>query len=120
MKILVTAESLDVEGKVDPRFGRARQFALIDTESGEVVFIENSQNLNAPQGAGIQAAQTAARHGAQVVITGNVGPKAFTTLSAAGISVCTGATGTVREAVEQYQTGQLAEAGGANVEGHWT
>jgi len=119
MKVVVTSEGNTLDSPVDPRFGRARYFLLVDSESGEAAAHDNEQNLNAPQGAGIQAAQTVARLGAKAVLTGHVGPKAFATLQAAGVAVCTGATGTVREAVEQFRAGQLQAAKKPDVEGHW-
>jgi len=120
MKVVVTAQGPGLDSPVDPRFGRARQFVLVDTDSGEFTAHDNAQNLNAPQGAGIQAAQTAARLGAEAVLTGHVGPKAFATLRAGRVAVYTGVTGTVREAVERFKAGQLRAADGADVEGHWT
>lgn len=119
MKIIITSEGPGRNSRVDPRFGRAKHFLLIDTETGEASSHDNAQNLNAPQGAGIQAAQAVARLGAGAVLTGNVGPKAFMTLHAANIAIYTGAAGTVNEALEQYNQGQLQQATKANVEGHW-
>jgi len=69
-------------------------------------------------GAGIQAAQTIASKGVKVVITGNVGPNAFQALSAAGIEVMTGASGTVKEAIEKFKNGQLSKAGSPTVGEH--
>ncbi|NLF07934.1 MAG: dinitrogenase iron-molybdenum cofactor biosynthesis protein, partial [Pirellulaceae bacterium] len=74
---------------------------------------------NAPQGAGIQAAQTVARLGAEALLTGHVGPKAFATLSAANVAVFTGAAGTVKEAVDQFNNGKLERAAQSDVRGHW-
>ncbi len=119
MKIAVTSQGTELDSPVDPRFGRARYFLLVDTQTEESSAKDNAQNLNAPQGAGIQAAQAVVNHGAEALITGNVGPKAFATLSAAGVQVCVGATGTVREAVQRWKAGQLQVAQKANVEGHW-
>ena len=119
MKIIITSEGPGLTSRVDPRFGRAKHFVLFDTETGEASSHDNAQNLNAPQGAGIQAAQTVAQLGAEAVLTGHVGPKAFTTLHAANVAVYTGATGTVNETIEQYKKGQLQLATKANVEGHW-
>ena len=119
MKVVVTSQGNTLDSPVDPRFGRARFFVLVDTESGEHAAHDNAQNLNAPQGAGIQAAQAVARLGAEAVLTGHVGPKAFATLQAAGITVCTGAVGTVREAVEQFRSGRLQTVQKADVQGHW-
>jgi len=119
MKIAVTSSGRDLESEVDPRFGRASYFILVDSESMAFDVVENSQNFNAPQGAGIQAAQIVADHGADVVISGNCGPKAYKTLSAAGIQVMVSVAGTVKEAVEGYRTGKLETAQAPNVEGHW-
>lgn len=119
MKVVVTAQGAGLDSPVDPRFGRARYFVLVNTESGHHAGHDNAQNVGAPQGAGIQAAQTVARLGAEAVLTGHVGPKAFATLQAAGIAVYTGASGTVREAVEALQGGRLQAAAKPDVEGHW-
>jgi predicted Fe-Mo cluster-binding NifX family protein len=119
MKVIVTAQGPNIDSPVDPRFGRARYFLLIDTDTRECSAHDNAQNLNAPQGAGIQAAQTVARLGAEAVLTGHVGPKAFTALQAAGITVYTGASDTVQKAVERLVAGGFSAADGADVEGHW-
>jgi predicted Fe-Mo cluster-binding NifX family protein len=120
MKVVVTAQGTGLDSPVDPRFGRARYFVLVDTDSGEHAGHDNAQNLNAPQGAGIQAAQTVARLGAEAVLTGHVGPKAFATLRAAGIAIYAGASGTVREAIDGLTSGRLQPVAKADVEGHWT
>jgi len=119
MKIVVTSHGTNLDSPVDARFGRAKHFLLVDTDTMQTTAHDNAQNLNAPQGAGIQAAQAVFRLGAGAVITGNVGPKAFTALQAAGIAVYLGASGTVKEAVEQFQAGRLQLADSANVVGHW-
>jgi len=119
MRIAVSAKGADLDCPVDERFGRARGFILVDPETWAFECVPNAQNLEAPQGAGIQAARTVAERGAEVLITGHVGPKAFRTLSAAGIEVVSGATGTVREAVKAYLSGRLEAADAADVEGHW-
>jgi len=80
---------------------------------------DNSQNLNAAQGAGIQAAETVVRLGAEAVVTGNVGPKAFRALNAAGIKMYLSGEGSVADAVRKFKAGELKEASTANVEGHW-
>jgi len=106
--------------QVDPRFGRAEYFIVVDEETNEATPNENGQNLAAAQGAGIQAGQNVAALGVYAVLTGNVGPKAFTTLNAAGVKVYVGASGSVKDAIEQFHAGQLECANQANVQGHWT
>jgi len=120
MKVAVTAMGSELTSEVDPRFGRAKCFLVVDTETGECIPHDNAQNLNAAQGAGIQAGRTVSELGVDAVITGNVGPKAYATLQAGGIKAYVGAAGTVEAALEQFKSGQLKCAAGANVEGHWS
>jgi len=119
MKIAITAKGKTFESDVDSRFGRAENFILIDSDTESIDIVDNVQNLNAAQGAGIQAAQTIVNSGAQCLITGHCGPKAFTVLSAANVSIYTGASGTVRDAWEAYKKGALTKSASADVEGHW-
>jgi len=119
MKIVVTAQGPTADSPVDPRFGRARYFMVFDTETGAFTAHDNVQNPNAAQGAGIQAAQAVVELGAQAVLTGNVGPKAFATLQAGSVTIYPGASGTVRKALESLKAGRLEPAAKANVEGHW-
>ena len=119
MKIAVTSKGPTLDDEVDPRFGRAQVFLVVDTETGEFEAVDNKQNLEAAQGAGIQAGRIVAEHGAGVVITGHCGPNAFRTLSAAGVKVVIGADGTVKDAVEKFKSGELKPAEDADVEGHW-
>jgi len=120
MKIVITSNGNTLESEVDQRFGRAAGFMVYDTQSGEFHWASNDQNLNAAQGAGIQAAETVSRMGADCVITGHCGPKAFRTLSAAGIQVITGAQGTVGHVIAEFKAGRLQPSGNPDVEGHWT
>lgn len=119
MKILITSSGETLDALVDPRFGRAEKSILFDTETAQHEVIDNLKNLNATQGAGIQAAENASRLGAEYVITGHCGPKAFRTLQAAGIKIILWSEGTVAEAIEKFKTGALSVAEQANVEGHW-
>ena len=120
MKVAVTAQGTDMGSQVDPRFGRAKYFIVADTDTGQFTAEDNAQNLNAVQGAGIQAAQNVVDLGVEAVITGNVGPKAFAALQAGGVKVHTGGTGTVAEALEKFKAGELESVSKANVEGRWT
>lgn len=119
MKVAVTAQGPSLSAALDPRFGRAQCFVVVDPETQDFVAVDNAVNLNAVQGAGIQAGKRVADLGVQAVITGHVGPKAFAALQAGGVQVYTGATGTVADAVKQFQAGQLRSADKADVEGHW-
>jgi predicted Fe-Mo cluster-binding NifX family protein len=117
MKICVTAVADRLDAQVDPRFGRSQYFVIVDPATMEFEARPNPA-LNAPGGAGIQAAQAMVNEGVNVVISGNMGPNAFQVLSAAGVKIATGAYGTVKDAIALYQTGKLTEAGTATVTAH--
>ena len=119
MKVAITSQGSDLSSPVDPRFGRAKCFMVVDTDTGAFEAHDNTQNLNAAQGAGVQAGRTVAELGAEAVVTGHVGPKAFATLQAAGVKIYIGAKGSVKEALEQFKAGMLSCADQASVEGHW-
>jgi predicted Fe-Mo cluster-binding NifX family protein len=118
MKICVSAFSGSLDAEVDSRFGRCASFVIVDSETMEFNAVSN-ESSSAAHGAGIQAAQAVANMGVEVVLTGNVGPNAFSVLSAAGIKIVTGVSGSVREAVEKYKKGQLKEVGNPTVGGHF-
>jgi predicted Fe-Mo cluster-binding NifX family protein len=117
MKIGVTSTGENLDADVDQRFGRCRYFIIVDTESMEFEALSN-ENAMASGGAGIQAAQTIANKGVDAVITGNVGPNAFQTLSAAGIKIYTGASGKIRETIDKCKRGELKETESPNVGSH--
>jgi len=117
MKIGITSTGENLDANVDQRFGRCKYFLIVDTESMEFEVLSN-ENAMASGGAGIQAAQTIAKTGAEVVVTGNVGPNAFQTLSAAGMKIFTGASGTIKESIEKYKKGELKETEAPNVGSH--
>ncbi len=119
MKVAVSCTGRDLDTQVDPRFGRAANFLFVDTETLAFEAVSNNQNLQAAQGAGVQAASMVARMRPAAVLTGHCGPKAFQVLQAAGVPVYTGVSGTVREAVARYKEGKLTPAQAPNVEGHW-
>jgi predicted Fe-Mo cluster-binding NifX family protein len=118
MKIAVSSTGPDLDAQVDPRFGRAQYLLVVDTDTLEFEALQNP-NVAAGGGAGIQTAQMIAAKGAQAVLTGNCGPNAYQTLSAAGITVHVGATGTVREAVERFKRGEFQATAAASVPGHF-
>ena len=64
MKLIFTTNGSDLAARVDPSFGRAPNVRPHDPESAPLQVISNQQNLNAAQGAGIQAAQTIVKAGA--------------------------------------------------------
>ena len=119
MKVAVTSQGKDLDSQVDPRFGRAAYILVVDTDRMDYTVLDNSENLNALKGAGINAAAMVGESGVETLITGFCGPNAFKTLNAANVNVANDASGTVRSAVEAFKKGELPIADSANVEGHW-
>ena len=84
MKLAISIAGQALDSPFDARFGRAESFCLVDTDTGAWTAHANPA-LSASGGAGVQAAQFVAKLGAQAVVSGAYGPKAYDTLSAANI-----------------------------------
>ncbi len=108
-----------LDARLDPRFGRAQGYLLCDTATGAVRRLDAASNMSLAQGAGIQAAQAAADAGAEAVITGHVGPKAFSALRRGGIAIYLSTHATARQALRALADGNLAPAAEPDREGHW-
>lgn len=118
MKIAVSSTGDHIDSSIDPRFGRCAYFLIVETNDMAFEAFEN-QNMSLGGGAGIQSAQFVASQGVKAVITGNCGPNAARTLSAAAVDLVLGQTGTVREAVEKYKRGDLKTGTQPNVADHY-
>ncbi|MCM8900251.1 NifB/NifX family molybdenum-iron cluster-binding protein [Caldicoprobacter algeriensis] len=106
MKVCVTATGNSVESPLDPRFGRAAFFVLVDTDSMEFECIRNDAAFTGG-GAGVTASQLMVDKGVDAVVTGNIGPNAMNVLKAVGIGVYRGVNGSVKENVERLKKGLL-------------
>jgi len=106
MKICITSLGDNLDSKVDPRFGRAMYFIIIDTETDDFEVIKNPA-VDAGGGAGTQSSQLMMDKGVKVVITGNIGPNAMQILKSADIKILTKADGTVKEVYHAYKEGKL-------------
>ncbi len=118
VKIAISATGPDLDADVDPRFGRCQYFIIVDAETMQFEALENS-SAAAAGGAGISAAQMVANKGVEVVLTGNCGPNAYQTLSAAGVQVISGVSGTVRDAVQAHKAGKFRPSAQPNVASHY-
>lgn len=114
-KIAVSSEGPTLDDAVDPRFGRAGGFVVVDLPDMTISYIDNGASQAMSMGAGIETAERMARAGVEVVLSGYVGPKAFEALSAAGIKICQNVEGiSVGEAVERFRKGEYPFADAPN------
>ncbi len=119
MKIAVSSQGKEKSSPVDPRFGRAAWFVILDSSTGDVVdVLDNRAAQEAAHGAGINAATVVAESGAQAVLTGRMGPKAFAVLDAAGVKVISSMSGTVEEAFAKFRAGSLEHDAAPSSNGH--
>jgi predicted Fe-Mo cluster-binding NifX family protein len=119
MKIAITSTGKDLNAQIDPRFGRAQYILIVDQGGTLVEAIDNSTNLNALRGAGIQAAKVIADRKVDVLMTGHCGPNAFKALDSAGVKVAIEQSGTGKDALDRLARNELTYADKPNVEGHW-
>ena len=110
MKLCVSSTGPAIDATVDPAFGRALYFLVVETDSLVLEVVENTA-ASGGQGAGIAAAQLISDKGVDGLLTGYVGPHAFQALHAAGIKIFEGATHkeTVREAIAKFNKGEYPE-----------
>jgi predicted Fe-Mo cluster-binding NifX family protein len=122
MKIAITTMSPSIDAQVDPRFGRGAYFLVVESDTLEWQ-AEANPAVNASGGAGVQAAQIVAQHGAQVAISGDFGPNAYEALTAAGVQMFLTPAGeslTASDLLARYQRGELKQVTGPTGPGHHT
>ncbi len=104
MLIAITALENSVQSEIDPRFGRAAYYMIVNTETDEVTVHNNSDGVGASNGAGTGAAQTLSEYGVEALYTGSVGPKAADVLQKANIPYYENITGTVQNLLDQLKS----------------
>jgi len=109
MKICISSTGPNISDKVDPRFGRCQYFLIFDTETKKSEAISN-QGVQQGSGAGVSAAQLVADKDIEAIITGNIGPNAFTVLGQSGVKIYAGVFDlSCEEALEKFQNNDLTE-----------
>ncbi len=108
-KICITAQGPELNSPIDPRFGRAQFFLIIDPKDVKIEAVKNP-NTDAPHGVGIKSAHLLSLKGVGIVLTGHVGPKADQVLQAAKIQIITGISGTAKDVYDDY-INQVSDVG---------
>ncbi len=110
MKIAISSTGENLESEVDVRFGRCPYFLIAEIENKEIKNVKAIENTAKAQmgGAGISASEIVANEKVDVVITVNMGPRAFQVFSQFGIKIYQ-AQGKVKDVVQQFIEGELTE-----------
>ncbi len=110
MKIAISSTGETLESQVDARFGRCPYFLIAEIENKEIKNVKTIENTAAAQmgGAGISAAEIVANEKVEVVVTANVGPRAFSVFGQFGIKIYQG-QGKVKDVVQEFIDGKLKE-----------
>ncbi len=109
MKILFTAEGIEWNSPVDPRFGRSKFFFIYNEETKTIETYDNRAIADEAHGAGPKTAQKMAEYKVDIVITGNgPGGNAATVIQQLGTKVYAGAGDmTIKEAYDAYKKDDL-------------
>lgn len=109
MKIAISSTGPFLNDQIDARFGRCGYFIIIDSETMAHEAVPN-ENVSSTRGAGISAALLLVNQRVDVVLTGNLGPKAANVFDAVGIRFITGVSGIVGDAVKRFtDSGDVAQ-----------
>ncbi len=117
MKIAFTASASELNAEMDSRFGRCCNFLIYDLDVDDYQVFKNEQAQTAG-GAGVSSAQFLDEKGVDAVVSGRFGPRAVRALNTAGITIYSGAEGTVLEALEDYRAGKLKKTEEATARRH--
>lgn len=111
MRIAASADSKDgLDSVIAPHFGRCPYFILVDVDGTNVLSVSAVDNPYFTQHQPGQVPAFVHSHGADVMLTGGMGGRAIMFFQQFGVEPVTGASGTVRRALEAYLGGQLTGA----------
>jgi len=99
-----------LEGVMSHHFGRCPYYSFVNMEDGQVKGVEVMPNPYYGQHAPGVVPEFIHRQGAEVMITGGMGSRAVASFDQFGVQVVTGASGSVRYALERYLSGELTGA----------
>lgn len=115
MRVAISVETKNgLDSAIAQHFGRCPYFAIIDLEEREV---KDIQVIDNPFYGNHQPGEVPAfinQQKANVMLSGGMGGRAIQFFQQYGIKAATGATGTVRQTLEQYLGGTLTEAAPCN------
>jgi predicted Fe-Mo cluster-binding NifX family protein len=111
MRIAISAENQNgLDSPVSPHFGRCPCYILVDVKGREVTAVTAVDNPYYGKHAPGQVPGFIQSQGADVMLAGGMGRRAVSFFQQYGIEAVTGASGTVRQAMQRYLGGELRGA----------
>ena len=107
---VASADERGLEGQVSQHFGRCPSYTFVEIAEGSIHESRVEANPFADGHAPGQVPAFIAKLGAQVIITGGIGQRAIGFFEEQGVSVAAGYQGGVRDAVEAFLRGEIAES----------
>ena len=108
MRIAISADDWNgLDSVVSPHFGRCPYYILVDVDGHEVEAVNAIDNPYYGQHSPGVVPGFIHSQGVNVMLTGGMGRRAIAFFEQFGIEAVTGASGTVRHALELYLGGQL-------------
>jgi predicted Fe-Mo cluster-binding NifX family protein len=105
-----TLQNQGLSSEISMHFGKSPFFTFLKMENNEIKNVETVESRGRHTGGAITPAEIILNHNADVLVCGNLGSKAVNMLKNSGLKVYSGASGTVKEAVEKYLAGELSTA----------
>lgn len=99
------------ESIMGQHFGRVPYFAIVDMEKKDISFIDNTSEHFGGMG---KPPELLRSNDVEIMLCSALGPKAIQLFESYGIEIFVGASGTVRNTMEQWKNGNLREATDAN------
>jgi predicted Fe-Mo cluster-binding NifX family protein len=119
MRIAVSAETnAGLEAPVNGHFGHSPYFTLVEVADGQIGVAQAIANPHYPQHEPGAIPAFIHSQGADVVLTGGMGGRAASFFQQYGIQAVTGATGTVRQAVQAFLLNQITGSAPCGEHGH--
>lgn len=111
--VSICIPSLDkngLKGQISQHFGKTPYFVLIRWDNDKIETFQILESNGKHVGGQMTPGEFISGSGAEILLCGNLGPKAIQMLQKSGIEVYVGAKGTVLEAVQDWVAGNLKQA----------
>jgi len=119
MKIAFSAENdSGLDSRLSPHFGRCPYYVFVEVESGEAVAVETRKNPYFDSHEHGVVPRYIAGENVNVMISGGMGPRAIEWFRQFNVEVVTGASGMVKDVLNDYLEGRLSGDDSCGEHGH--